>query len=796
MKWIEPKNIPVPVELTAEVGGNQLVLRALVERGFVHHFDEIQHLPQSELTAEVQRARAFLDPDCYQPRSFDELPGMQIAVERLSRAIQERERILIWGDFDVDGQTSTALLATALRSVGALIDTYIPDRIKESHGINLQKLRQLMVNDYQVLLSCDTGISALEPVDYANQNNVDVIITDHHDLPLQLPDALAVVNPRFLPGNHPLSYLPGVGVAYELAVGILNKFDREQQKYEYLDLVALGIIADLAHLKGDVRYLLQMGIKALRSSTRPGLRAMMERIELDPPGITEDHVGFLLAPRLNALGRLADANLGVELLTTQDTSKARIIALQLEALNTRRRFLTTSVFQGALAQIRANPEILDRPIMILDNPSWPSGVIGIVASRLVERYGKPAILITAGEDGVGRGSARSVEGVNVTALLSHVRELLSTYGGHPMAAGFSLPLFNVPEFRSAVLRQLHPTERPESFLLIDGYLPLSALNLDLVLDLERLSPFGPGNPPLTLVSRSLRMKSHSFLGREEDHLAIRVIDETTGASQRVVWWQGAGWSLPEGLFDMAYHVRSQSIRGDMEILVEWVDYRQVDHDPSTIQLLDWKPIITDYRDEPHPLTMLKLLLSKGESQVWAEGEAPKKLVTSGITSKLRGDLEPGENIIIWTLPPGPLEFRTVIQSCVPKRIFLFGLDPESDIPENFITRLSGLIKYIIKQNQGKVNLNQLAALTAQRVASIQRGLEWLVSQGYISVTYEDKQDIFILALNEKPLENNQKRIWEQMVETLSETAAFRNYFLKTQIQNISALILEISRSRK
>jgi len=172
------------------------------------------------------------------------------------------------------------------------------------------------------------------------------------------------------------------------------------------------------------------------------------------------------------------------------------------------------------------------------------------------------------------------------------------------------------------------------------------------------------------------------------------------------------------------------------------------------------------------------------------------LVTSGITSKLRGDLEPGENIIIWTLPPGPLEFRTVIQSCVPKRIFLFGLDPESDIPENFITRLSGLIKYIIKQNQGKVNLNQLAALTAQRVASIQRGLEWLVSQGYISVTYEDKQDIFILALNEKPLENNQKRIWEQMVETLSETAAFRNYFLKTQIQNISALILEISSSRK
>jgi single-stranded-DNA-specific exonuclease len=796
MKWIEPENISVPAELTAVVGGHPLITRAVAQRAFFHHPGEIHSLTKSDIADDVQKAHAFLDPNLYQPRSFNDLPGMGIAIERLVCAIRDREKILIWGDFDVDGQTSTALLVSVLQSVGANVDYYIPDRIKESHGINLTKLTQLMANDYQVLLTCDTGVSALEPVEFANQNKLDVIITDHHDIPSQLPDALAVVNPRLLPGDHPMSYLPGVGVAYELAVGLLQRFSRDQEKVAYLDLVALGIIADLAILKGDVRYLLQLGMKVLRSSLRPGLLAMMERIELNPASITEDHVGFLIAPRLNALGRLADANLGVEILTTQDISKARIMALQLEALNTRRRFLTSSVFQGALSQIHANPEILEQPIIVLDNPSWPSGVIGIVASRLVERYAKPVMLITAGEDGIGRGSARSVDGVNVTKLLTQVSDLLCAYGGHPMAAGFSLPLTNITEFRKAMIRQVQPIDRPESCLQIDGYVPLASLDLSLVLDIERLAPFGPGNPPLTLVSQKLRMKSHAFLGREEEHLSIRVFEDATGVSQRVVWWQGAGWSLPDGLFDLAYHIRSQIVRGEMEIMVEWVDFRQVDLEPSTIQLLGWKPKIIDYRSEPHPMAMLNLLLSQGDAQVWAEGEAVKKLVTSGISSMMRGELDPGENIIIWTLPPGPIVFQSVVKSCLPKRIYLFGERPESDNPQGFIIRLSGLIKYVIKNKQGMVNLNQLAASTAQRVGSVQKGLDWLVAQGSISVRYEDDHDVLISIADGKKVENDLKRIWDQLVDTLTETIAFRNYFLKTDIQNISSMIFENNSPRK
>jgi single-stranded-DNA-specific exonuclease len=788
MKWIEPVDFPVPPDITTELGGHSIVIQALVERCFHHRLDQIQGLSQSQIEDEVRRVRAFLDPACYQPCSFIELPGMELAIERLVGAIHKQEPILIWGDFDVDGQTSTALLSSALRSLGAQVDTYIPDRLKESHGINLPKLQHFLEKGFRLVLTCDTGISALEPVDLANDQNVDVIITDHHDLPPILPKALAVINPRLLPANHPLSSLPGVGVAYELIVGLLHKFGREQEKLEYLDLVALGIIADLAIIKGDARYLLQLGIQQLRLSRRPGLRAIFERVELDPSGLTEDHVGFLIAPRLNALGRLADANIGVNLLTTQDLPTARIMALQLEALNTRRRFMTSNVFQGALAQIRAAPEILEQPVIILDNPSWPSGVIGIVASRLVERYGKPVLLITSGEDEIGRGSARSVEGINITNVLSQVSELLLTYGGHPMAAGFSLPFSRIPEFRKAVIRRVQPLAKSEASLKIDGYLSFSSLDIGLVEDIERLAPFGPGNPPLTLVCRNLRIKNHTILGREEEHLSIRVVEEETGNSQRVIWWQGAGWALPEGVFDLAYRVRSQNVRGNTEILVEWVDFRLVNQDAETVTLSRWKPKIVDYRNEPHPLTMLQLILAKGDYLIWAEGESVKKLVTSGIASKARNELGPVENLIIWTIPPGPQEFQAVVKACVPQRIYVFGYQLERDNPHDFITRLSGLVKYVIKHNQGMVSLEHLAAATAQRVSSVKRGLEWLASQGAITVKFEEKQEMVLIEVGSASKEKIEQRAWEQVVGILTETEAFRNYFLKADLQILISMM--------
>ncbi len=281
--WLEPKQVNIPIELQDAVGGHPLVSEILVRRGMT----------------ELDRIKSFLDPEFYIPASPYDLDDMQIAVDRLEVALQERQRICVWGDFDVDGQTATTLLVSTLQDLGGIVDYHIPLRSVESHGVNLPVLRQIIEGDIDLLLTCDTGISAHEAVTYAGSQNVDVIITDHHDLPPDLPAALAVINPKRGPADHPLSGLPGVGVAYELAQALFERMGRPGEAEEHLDLVALGIVADLALQSGDVRYLLQRGLASLRQPQRLGLQIMMEMAEIDPPGLTEEHIGFELAPRLS-----------------------------------------------------------------------------------------------------------------------------------------------------------------------------------------------------------------------------------------------------------------------------------------------------------------------------------------------------------------------------------------------------------------------------------------------------------------------------------------------------------------
>jgi single-stranded-DNA-specific exonuclease len=288
------------------------------------------------------------------------------------------------------------------------------------------------------------------------------------------------------------------------------------------------------------------------------LQAIYERAELDPQGLNEEHIGFVIAPRLNALGRLGDANPAVELLTTADRGRARLLALQLEGLNARRQLLTSQVLRGALAQIQQDRSLLEDAALVLANPSWEAGVIGIVASRLVELYGRPVVMIAAPSDGPGRASARSVEGVDITAAIASQAELLLGYGGHAMAAGFSIPPENIPAFRRGLARTVAsartaaPDERPP--VQIDAYLPWETTSLETVAEIERLAPFGPGNPALVLASRGLRLVSHAALGRQQEHVILTIVD-AGGVSRRVVWWGGSDLvetqGLPQGWFDLA-----------------------------------------------------------------------------------------------------------------------------------------------------------------------------------------------------------------------------------------------------
>ena len=725
-------------------------------------------------------ARAFLDPAFYKPAPPGDLPGIARAVERLERAIHDQEMICVWGDFDVDGQTSTTLLVSSLRELGARVSYHIPVRERESHGVNLPVLAQILENGVRLLLTCDTGIAAHEAVAYAGERGVDVIISDHHDLPGTLPDALAIINPKLLPTGHPLGTLPGVGVAYKLAEELYRHTVKAEAVEQYLDLVALGIVADVAILKGDTRYLLQRGLDILRQNRRLGLQVLLEQAELSPTWLSEEHIGFVIGPRLNAIGRLADANPVVEFLATDDIGRARILGLQLEGLNAERKFLTDQVFRGALAQIESEPQSNDEAALVLSNEHWPAGVIGIVASRLVERFNKPVILLSSPVGKIARGSARSIEGVNITAAIASQAGILAGYGGHPMAAGLSLDPERIPEFRRglarAVQQQLGDIQL-ETKLRIDGYLSLPELSLDLVADLDRLAPFGPGNPHLTLVSRNLTLKSHRTLGRDAEHLLLQVEDESE-VSQQVVWWQGAGWPLPEGRFDLAYHVSASTFGGQRGVQVEWVDFRPLEEAEVVVQTEQQVFEVQDYRQEIHPLPVLQGIRVQEDVQVWCEAEAKEKL-----GGRDRYELSACTTLAIWTSPPGPEELQAVLEKTSPQIVILFAVNPlTSELPD-FLKRLAGLAKFALRKHKGKVSLSSLAAATAQREICVRKGLKWLQANGQLKILEMDSDQIE-LAPGEGQKSDKVAEISAQLKALLDESAAYRAHYSRANQENL------------
>lgn len=760
------------------MGGHPLVAETLARRGIL----------------DPAAARAFLDPSAYTPSSPLDLPGMEKAIDRLARAIRDLEPVCVWGDFDVDGQTATALLVSTLRDFGSAVSYHIPVREQESHGVNLPVLSRIIEEGARLILTCDTGIHAHDAVIYAKERGVDVIITDHHIPAETLPAALAVVNPHLAPPSHPAESLPGVGVAYKLASALYRQMGSPGGEAQYLDLAALGIVADLALVKADTRHLLQLGLSALRRTERPGLLAMLEMAEIDPAGLTEEHVGFELGPRLNALGRLSDANPAVDLLTTRDPGQARVIAAQLEVLNARRRLLTSQVYQAAAAQIERDPSLLRSPALVLSHPAWPAGVIGIVASRLVEEHKRPVALIAAPPGELARGSARSIAGVDITAAIAACQEHLAGFGGHPMAGGFALHADHVPAFKeafsAAIGEQMAALDR-EPALPVDGWLPLDDLTLDLVADLERLAPFGPGNPRPVLVAKNLSLERRTTLGRAGDHLQVIVAGES-GNTHKIVWWGGGVGELPDWLvdgmpFDLAYTARSSDFRGRREVQIEWVDARPVEG--TVLEIKPRRSIrVEDYRGSEHPLAVLMELLKAGDLLVWAEGEGRERLAEKGIQGVERMGLTPHHRLAVWNSPPGSAELQAALGVVSPEFVFLFAVKPEEDRLEPFLLRLAGLVKHTLRVNGGHTSLAALAAATAQREATVRLGLAWLEASGQIGMVSEDRGEV---TLGEK--EKGDKgagdreelgRLAARLNVLLAETAAFRAYYARAEAESL------------
>ena len=502
-----------------------------------------------------EQARAFVDPDRYSPTPAGSLPDLERVVARLLQARKRGETLCIWGDFDCDGVTATSLLLSALQTLGFRVRFTLPLRSTEGHGLNPQRLQQVLAQGCQVLLTVDCGMGNAAEIASAQAQGVDVIVMDHHTLPDPLPPAYAVVNPLRLPEEHPLRFLPGVGVAYKLAEALYQALGIPGVE-EHLDLVAVGIVADVAVLQRECRYLVQRGLPVLANTQRPGLRVLLDWVSNGQSSgtPTAQDIAFRLAPKLNAIGRLEDASLAVELLTTPDPERAQALVEHFVALNEECKRLTQEVIQEASQQVESLDLARERAIVLAES-GWNPGVLGIAAARLAEQYRCPTVLIAKDErTGRGYGSGRSIPGVNLVEAIEAVRPLLLGGGGHPMAAGIQVDLSCLAAVQLALRRELAARVGPDRQaralaveIVIDWEL-LASQGRDRVAELDEvyrqlqlLQPFGHGNPNPVVALMNVRRGSVKLrASRNGRHLRF---DLQGGLGSRALWFWEAGEEL-------------------------------------------------------------------------------------------------------------------------------------------------------------------------------------------------------------------------------------------------------------
>ena len=544
-------------QLCQQLGLDPLAAHLLVNRGI----------------ATVDAARRFLDPALSAIKAPPSITDIETAAARTARALINTEKILIFGDYDVDGVTGTAVLLDFIGQAGGRVAHYIPHRRREGYGLKAGHIDAVAVpGKFALIITVDCGISSHEAVEAANRRGIDVIITDHHMPDGPLPPALAVVNPKREDCPACLEHLAGVGMAFYLLIQLRTHLRqtgfwqgrREPNLKHLCDLVALGTVADMVPLVKENRTFAQTGLRLMAQNPRPGLLALMDASRVDACHIEADDISFRLAPRLNAAGRMAHADLAVDLLTTTDAPTAQRLARKLDALNRTRQETERDIVAQIIDRLERDPQAQSRPAILIRDTHWHEGVLGIAAARLVRRYAKPVILVT-GRETLARGSARSLPGIDIFALLQACADLLHAFGGHAMAAGLTIAIDQWDAFRRRFEAYLEAQTAPADFiphLAIDMEIALDAIDQRLFDTLALLRPFGQGVPEPVFMARDVEVVRQQTVGGKHRRLQLRSPDGIRRRIFPAIEFNVADEGrLPNRLRKVAFHVRRHNWNG-------------------------------------------------------------------------------------------------------------------------------------------------------------------------------------------------------------------------------------------
>ena len=563
-QWSVAPHCPEGELALREAGLSALLARVLSARGITSR----------------EQADAILSPDACRPLDPMLLRDMDKAVSRIRRAIQQKELIAVYGDYDVDGITSTCLLTEFFRARGGKVLPYIPDRLEEGYGLNYEAIDLLSTQNVKLIITVDCGITAVDEVAYAKEKGIDVVITDHHACKETLPPAVAVVDPHHPDCPYPFKGLAGVGVALKLALAVAQPHERAVVFQQSCDLAAIGTVADVMPMTGENRLLVQAGLQDLNPARRLGLQQLIRSAGREAKGVNAVSVGYTLAPRINASGRMGRARVALELLLSRDADRAAALAEELCSLNRERQGIESEIFAQCTQQLEDNPQ---SGVIVLADQSWHQGVVGIVASRLAEKYACPTFMICL-DQGVGKGSCRSWGGVNLFQLLQQSAHLLENFGGHALAAGFTVKEENIPALAEALRAQVNLLSRGQelpSVLEVDAVVTPEVLTLSDVESLDLLEPCGTGNPRPVLVLRGAQVQATTQVGRGR-HLKMRL--EAKGQTLEAIFFSTDGAALgvhPGCRVDVAFYPHVNEFRGTRCVQLQVIDLKLA---PSRAQL--------------------------------------------------------------------------------------------------------------------------------------------------------------------------------------------------------------------